>query len=182
MQNAFRVAHREANYSKMKIVNVVCTITLSKRLSLYSILTANPDAKICRRKLHMLVLKRSPTFLVFASGKLVCTGAKSVADAKRAIKKFVGEIKSRVTAFKVVNLVGSYRLPFTVNRISLQTEGAWLHDHFAGSTFFMGPKKRLIVFTSGAVIITGVQSEDELLTLWNKMYPVLYKHRISYHK
>ncbi len=166
----------------MKLANVVCTAALSKRRSSYALLQKNPYATRCTRKFTMLILKRSPTFLVFASGKLVCTGAKSVKSAKRATMQLIQGWDASLKSFKVVNVVGSCRLPFTINRHTLQADGGWLHEHFAGSTFFLKGKSRLIAFTSGAVIITGVQTEEELRSLWNKLYPVLYKHRISFIK
>ena len=76
--------------SDTKIVNVVATGFLGRPLDLYFVaqnmlnIIYNPQkfvAAIARLK------EPKTTFLLFPSGKYVCTGATSIIQAKRALKK-----------------------------------------------------------------------------------------------
>ena len=60
------------------------------------------------------------TALIFASGKIVCTGAKNPDLSKQAAKKFAKIIKNcgftevKFTDFKVQNIVGSCDVGFPI--------------------------------------------------------------------
>ena len=59
------------------------------------------------------------TALIFASGKMVCTGTKNEVDSKLASKKFAATIKKldfpvRFTGFKVQNIVASCDIGYEV--------------------------------------------------------------------
>lgn len=65
----------------------------------------------------MRIREPKTTALVFASGKVVVTGAKSEDDARLAARKFARIImklgfETKFTDFKIQNIVGSVRPPF----------------------------------------------------------------------
>ena len=65
------------------------------------------------------------TALIFASGKMVCTGTKNENDSKLAAKKFAATIKRmsfpvKFTQFKVQNIVASFDVGFEIELEKLQ--------------------------------------------------------------
>lgn len=72
------------------------------------------------------------TALIFSSGKMVCTGAKSEENSRDAAKKYAKSIKKvgfsvTMQDFKVQNIVGSCDVQFPISLESLSTS----HDKFS---------------------------------------------------
>jgi len=71
--------------------NIVCTVNLDTRLDLKHITMMARNAEYNPRRFAAVIMRiREPktTALIFASGKMVCTGAKSEELAKLASRKF----------------------------------------------------------------------------------------------
>jgi transcription initiation factor TFIID TATA-box-binding protein len=82
--------------ASIKIENVVGTATLNQRIDLNAVVKGFPGVEYRPKQFPGLVfrLKRPKTAaLIFNSGKMVCTGAKSEKEAKKAINKVVKELK-----------------------------------------------------------------------------------------
>ncbi|MCJ7613987.1 TATA-box-binding protein, partial [Candidatus Bathyarchaeota archaeon] len=103
----------------IRIENVVATATLDQKIDLNAVVKGNPGVKYDPKTFPGLVykLKRPKTsILIFRTGKMVCTGAKSSKEVKKAIKKVVRELKSSgiiipgKPEIKVVNIVASANL------------------------------------------------------------------------
>ena len=78
------------------IENVVASATLHQRVDLNAVVKGYPGVEYRPEQFPGLVfrLKRPKTAtLIFNSGKMVCTGAKSEKEARRAVKKVVKELK-----------------------------------------------------------------------------------------
>ncbi|CAK7237925.1 TATA-binding protein (TBP), partial [Sporothrix bragantina] len=112
------------------------------------------------------------TALIFASGKIVVTGAKSEDDSKLASRKFVRVIQklgfeTKFTDFKIQNIVASCD-----TKSALRLEGLALRHHnfssfepelFPGLIYRMiRPKVVLLIFVSGKVIFTGAKVREEI--------------------
>ena len=133
----------------------------------------------------MILRIREPrtTALVFASGKVVVTGAKSESDAKLSCRKFSRSLqklgfKTKLDDFKVQNIVGSCDV-----RFSIRLEGL-AHGHFLSTSYepelFPGlvyrmvrPKLVVLVFVSGKIVITGAKSLHDLDEGFRLVYPIL---------
>jgi transcription initiation factor TFIID TATA-box-binding protein len=78
---------------KIEIQNVVASVTLNQKLDLQAIQNAFPEVDYKPAQFPGLVFRlekpRTAT-LIFSSGKMVCTGAKSEEEARRAVMKVVG--------------------------------------------------------------------------------------------
>ena len=79
-----------------------------------------------RRFAAVIMRIRDPktTALIFTSGKMVCTGAKSDDDSKQAARKYAKTIKKigfdvKFEEFKVQNIVGSCDAKFPIRLESL---------------------------------------------------------------
>jgi transcription initiation factor TFIID TATA-box-binding protein len=173
------------------IQNVVATVNLAlKPLDLKEIALRARNAEYNPKRFAAVIIRiRDPktTALVFASGKVVVTGAKIESDAKAAAKKYAGIIRRigmqcRFTEFKVQNIVASCDVRFPIRLEGL----AYTHNHFCsyepelfpGLVYRMAePKVVLLIFVSGKVVLTGAKSREDIQTAYDNIYPVLRQFR-----
>ena len=135
----------------------------------------------------MRIREPKTTALVFGSGKMVVTGAKSEDDAQLAARKFARILKKlgnnpSFSSFTIQNIVASCDVKFAVRLESL----AYQHgDHcsyepelFPGAIFKMlDPKVVLLIFVSGKVVLTGARSREDIYRAFEDIYPVLQQFR-----
>ena len=82
--------------ASITIENVVASATLNQRIDLNAVVKGNPWVEYRPETFPGLVFrikKPKTAILIFRTGKMVCTGAKSEKEAKRAIKKVIKELK-----------------------------------------------------------------------------------------
>ena len=100
----------------ISIENIVASATLNQNIDLNSVVKAFPSVEYRPQQFPGLVfrLKKPKTAtLLFGSGKMVCTGAKSERQAKWAVRKVVRELKNngivirRKPIIEVQNMVAS---------------------------------------------------------------------------
>jgi transcription initiation factor TFIID TATA-box-binding protein len=101
------------------VVNVVASASLDQKIDLLAILKVFRNVEYRPKQFPGLVfrLKRPKTAtLIFASGKMVCTGARSEKLARRAVHKVVRELKNNGIIIKgkpkivIQNMVASANL------------------------------------------------------------------------
>ena len=123
------------------------------------------------------------TALIFASGKMVVTGAKSEDDSKLASRKYARIIQklgfnAKFTDFKIQNIVGSCDIKFPIRLEGLASH----HHHFSSyePELFPGliyrmikPKIVLLIFVSGKIVLTGAKVREEIYQAFELIYPVL---------
>ena len=103
----------------VKIENIVATAALKHGFDLSAVVKAFPEVDYRPKRFPGLVFKlKRPrtTTLIFGTGKMVCTGARSERDAARALRKVVRTLKKGgiiITGkpeLKIVNVVASASL------------------------------------------------------------------------
>jgi transcription initiation factor TFIID TATA-box-binding protein len=109
--------------------------------------------------------------LIFSSGKIICTGARSEEDIHAAIanllKKFKeGDIKiTGKPKMEIQNIVASAKMNFKVNldQLALECENTeYEPEQFPGLVFRLDePKTVMLVFRSGKLIITGAKTPQQ---------------------
>jgi len=99
-----------------RIENIVASASLSQAIDLSSIVRVFPQIEYRPELFPGLVfrLKKPKTAtLIFRTGRMVCTGAKSEKDSKRALNKVVEELRnhgipiSNMPSIKIQNIVAS---------------------------------------------------------------------------
>jgi len=159
----------------VSIQNVVASASLNQRLELESIVRVFPGVEYRPEQFPGLVyrLKKPKTAtLIFSSGKMVCTGARSERLAKRAVMKVVEELKSNgiVVVGKpdihIQNIVASGNL---FGRIDLEKTTYALKktmyepEQFPGLIYRMdNPTTVMLLFASGKFVCTGARSESQV--------------------
>ena len=175
------------------IQNVVATATLDQKFNLLDIMKVFRNVEYRPKKFPGLVfrLKRPKTAtLIFSTGKMVCTGAKSEKMARSAVKKVVRELKNNGIIIlgkpKIVtqNIVASANLH---GKIDLETAADIMEnvmyepEQFPGLIYRMrDPKTVLLLFTSGKIVCTGGKSEKIVHESVHKLYELLDDYDLLY--
>jgi transcription initiation factor TFIID TATA-box-binding protein len=179
--------------ASIQIQNVVASATLNQKFDLKAIVKGNPSVEYRPKTFPGLVfrLRRPKTaILIFNSGKMVCTGAKSEKEAKRAVKKVVRELKKigiiipGKPEIKIVNIVASANL---FGKIELEesafTLGKTMYEpeQFPGLIYRMDePKVVILLFASGKLVCTGATKEDDVHEAIDKLRQQLEKNDLIY--
>jgi len=158
-----------------KIENIVATVILEQTLDIAKIEDKLPDITYQPEQFPGLVLridKPKSTALIFKSGKMVVTGAKSTAQLIDVVKKIIKllikagiEIKSK-PRIQIQNIVASGDVGAYVN---LEKAAYMLEDSMYEPEQFPGlihrmrePRVVLLIFSSGKMVITGAKEEREV--------------------
>ena len=159
----------------INIENVVATATLNQNIDLNSIVRIFPGVEYRPEQFPGLVYRlRKPktTTLIFSSGKMVCTGAKSERQAREAVTKVVDELKRngivilRKPEIQIQNIVASVGLG---GHIDLEKSTYSLRrtmyepEQFPGLIYRMDdPKVVILIFSTGKLVCTGAKKEAEV--------------------
>lgn len=166
--------------------NIVSTVNLGCQLELKKIALYARNAEYNPKRFAAVIMRiRSPrtTALIFSSGKMVCTGAKSEDDSRLAARKYARIIQklgfaAKFMDFKIQNIVGSIDVGFCLRLECFHT----CHSQFCSyePELFPGliyrlhePKVVLLIFVSGKVVITGAKLRTEINEAFEKIYPIL---------
>lgn len=170
--------------------NIVATVNLDCRLDLKTIALHARNAEYNPKRFAAVIMRiRDPktTALIFASGKMVVTGAKSEDDSRLASRKYARIVQklgfdAKFAEFKIQNIVGSCDVKFPIRLEGL----AYSHGQFSSyePELFPGliyrmlkPKVVLLIFVSGKIVLTGAKVREEIYTAFNTIYTVLCEFR-----
>lgn len=170
--------------------NIVATVNLDCRLDLKTIALHARNAEYNPKRFAAVIMRiREPktTALIFASGKMVVTGAKSEDDSRLASRKYARIVQklgfdAKFSEFKIQNIVGSCDVKFPIRLEGL----AYSHGQFSSyePELFPGliyrmlkPKVVLLIFVSGKIVLTGAKVREEIYAAFNTIYTVLCEFR-----
>ncbi|MFB0514653.1 MAG: TATA-box-binding protein [Candidatus Bathyarchaeia archaeon] len=170
----------ESQEPDIKIENVVASASLGHGINLHDIVKAFPGVEYRPEFFPGLVfrIKRPRTAtLIFRTGKMVCTGAKSEKEVRRALKKVLRKLKKNIAIhgklhIKIQNIVASVILGGKVDlegvyeaggKISLGGKMMYEPEQFPGLIYRMeNPKVVILIFSSGKLVCTGAKKEEEV--------------------
>jgi transcription initiation factor TFIID TATA-box-binding protein len=181
--------------ASIRIQNVVASATLNQKFNLDAIVKGNTLVEYRPEKFPGLVYRlRKPktATLIFRTGKMVCTGAKSVKEATRAVNKVIIELKKSgiiipgKPEIKVVNIVASANL---LGRIELEdcaySLGKTMYEpeQFPGLIYRMDvPKVVILLFASGKLVCTGAKKEEDVYEAVTKLHKTLEEEDLIYYE
>ena len=179
----------------INIQNVVASATLNQKVDLNAVVKGYPGVEYRPEQFPGLVfrLKRPKTAtLIFNSGKMVCTGAKSEKESRRAVMTVVKELKKSGIIIiskpdlKVVNIVASASLG---GRIDLEqavtTLGKTMYEpeQFPGLIYRMDePKVVILIFASGNLVCTGGKKEQDVYDAVHKLHRILEEQQLIFYE
>lgn len=159
----------------IEVQNVVASGEFDQKIDLLHIAASLDRAEYNPESFPGLVLRVSDpkaVFLLFSTGKLVCTGGKSKEDVYAAIETLVKQLRSidinvnSAPKVKIQNMVASVTLDFSINleTIALTLENSLYEpEQFPGLIYRMAvPKVVILIFGSGKLVCTGAKSEAQI--------------------
>ena len=181
--------------ASVNIENVVASAILKQRIDLNSVVKAFPNVEYRPEQFPGLVfrLKKPKTAtLIFNSGKMVCTGAKSEIQAKKAVRKVVQELKDNgiliveKAEIEVQNIVASASLGGKIDlEKSTVSLGRTMYEpeQFPGLIYRMSdPKVVILLFASGKLVCTGAKKEKEVYDAVTKLHGMLEDQKLIYYE
>jgi transcription initiation factor TFIID TATA-box-binding protein len=177
------------------IQNIVASATLNQRVDLNAVVRGNSDVEYRPEQFPGLVfrLKRPKTAtLIFSTGKMVCTGAKSEKESRRAIIKVVKELKKGGIIIiskpdsRVVNIVASAILGGKVDlEKAVTTLGKAMYEpeQFPGLIYRMDePKLVILIFATGNLVVTGAKKEQDVYDAVHKLHGSLEEQNLIFYE
>ena len=123
------------------------------------------------------------TALIFASGKMVCTGAKTEEASKTAARKYARIIQKlgnpvSFQNFSIQNIVGSVDVKFAIDLEQISNVHhqfcTYEPEIFPGLVYrMMDPKIVILIFVSGKLVLTGAKRKTDIDIAFQKIYPML---------
>src|SRR3972149_1417154 len=180
---------------QISIENVVASATLDQKIDLLSIMKVFRNVEYRPKQFPGLVfrLKRPKTAtLIFGSGKMVCTGAKSEKQARGAVKKVVRELKNNgiiilgKPEIVIQNIVASANLWGKIDlekAASIMDNVMYEPEQFPGLIYRMGePKVVMLLFASGKLVCTGAKHEKMVIEAVEKLHDILEDYDLIYYE
>jgi len=178
-----------------KIENVVAAAALNQKVDLNAVVKSFPGVEYRPEQFPGLVfrLKKPKTAtLIFNSGKMVCTGAKSEKEAHRAVKKVVKELKNGgiiiigKPELKVVNIVASVNLGgiIELEKAAYDLKKTMYEpEQFPGLIYRMDePKVVILLFASGKLVCTGAKKEQDVYDAVHKLHRMLEEEELIFYE
>lgn len=158
---------------EIKVENVVASVDLDVYVPLNKLVANLPGTEYEPEQFPGLVFRMQEpksAALIFSSGKIVCTGAQSTEDAKKAINKVVKGLRDigvnvkEVVDIEVQNIVASTKLrsELNLNEIAFSLINAeYEPEQFPGLVLRLDePKVAFLLFGSGKIVCTGGRSKE----------------------
>ncbi len=166
----------EAGKVFAKTQNVVVSASIHRDLPLERLAAQLDKVEYNPETFPGLILKidePKASALLFSSGKVICTGTKSKAEARKAIDVIIEKLEAlglKVTGepeMEVTNMVasGSVGGKLNLNEIIFKFENTeYEPEQFPGLVYKMpGSHITFLLFGTGRVVITGAKSEKEII-------------------
>jgi transcription initiation factor TFIID TATA-box-binding protein len=161
--------------SDIKIVNIVVSSDLGKRIPLETMAAALPNTEYNPEQFPGLVLRiKEPktSALIFNSGKIVCTGARSLEMVEESILKIIENLKKMdiiieiKPKIEVQNIVasGSIERKLNLNALAIKLRNTeYEPEQFPGLVYKLkGTNATFLLFTNGKIVCTGTRTREQV--------------------
>ena len=177
------------------IQNVVASATLRQRVDLNAVMKSYPGVEYRPEQFPGLVfrIKRPKTAtLIFSSGKMVCTGAKSEKEARRAVMTVVKELRKggiiiiSKPELKIQNIIASVSLGGNVDleqAVGKLVKTMYEPEQFPGLIYRMDePTVVILIFASGNLVCTGAKKEQDVYDAVQKLHGNLEEQSLIFYE
>ena len=163
----------------IKIVNIVVSTSLEHAIPLEKMAATLSNTEYNPEQFPGLVIRiKEPktSALIFSSGKIVCTGARTIEKVRESIKKIIKSlekinVKIKITPeIKIQNIVasGSVGMALNLNVLATQLKNVeYEPEQFPGLVYKLqatktNPQATFLLFSNGKIVCTGTKSEKEV--------------------
>ncbi len=180
---------KKAEKIETKVENMVSAITLDVKIDLRKFVDKVTGVEYNPENFPGVVYRiREPkiAMLIFSSGKVICTGARSNKDIDAALVQLKKKLKEGGVKIKkeplveVQNIVASSGIDVKVNLDKLALE-CWNTEYepeqFPGLVYRLDePKTVMLIFRSGKMIITGAKNTKDIKRAAEKTRDVVHEY------
>lgn len=170
----------------VSVENVVASASIDQKVDLIEISETFPDTEYNPEQFPGLVFRiKNPktATLIFRTGKMVCTGAKSEEMARKAVKTIVQKLRKGGIKIKkdavvtiqnivaAVNLGGKIHLEIAARKLP---RSMYEPEQFPGLIHRMlDPKTVILLFASGKLVCTGAKNEADVYRSVHNLHALL---------
>jgi len=166
----------EESIKSIKIENVVASTGIGTKLDLNEVIRILEGADYNKERFPGVVYRTTnpkTAALIFGSGKIVCTGAKSIEDVSSGLNKVFEKLKDmgidipKKPDITIQNIVASADLHTVLNlnaiAIGLGLENIeYEPEQFPGLVYRLStPKVVMLLFGSGKLVVTGGKKPED---------------------
>ena len=170
----------------VSIVNVVASASVDQKMDLNEITKKFPETEYNPEQFPGLVFrltKPKTATLIFRTGKMVCTGAKSEELAIAAVNTVVQKLRKAKIKIKKDAIISVQKIVSSISlggKIHLEKSARTLPrsmyepEQFPGLIHRMlDPKTVILVFASGKLVCTGAKKETEVYRSVHNLHSLL---------
>ncbi len=172
----------------IRVVNIVVSTSLEHDIPLEKMAATLSNTEYNPEQFPGLVIRiKEPktSALIFSSGKVVCTGARSMDKVEESIKKIIKSlekigIKIKIKPeVKIQNIVasGSVGMDLNLNTLAMKLDNTeYEPEQFPGLVYKLKEAKAtFLLFSNGKIVCTGTKSEAEVHKAVDKLIENLKK-------
>jgi transcription initiation factor TFIID TATA-box-binding protein len=181
-------AEPKAGQREIKVVNIVVSANLGHDIPLEKMAATLSNTEYNPEQFPGLVIRiKEPktSALIFSSGKIVCTGARTMANVHESIRKIIKSLEKinvKIKDFPQVNIqnivaAGSVGMDLNLNVLAMRLENTeYEPEQFPGLVYKLPDQKAtFLLFSNGKIVCTGTKSEEEVNKALDKLIENLKK-------
>jgi len=157
---------------EITVENVVVSITFKQKIPIEEIAKRFAEAEYEPEQFPGLIWKlENPkcSFLIFPSGRIICTGARKEEEVKKAVNFLIKKLREVMNVkdydVQIENVVTSVQLngEIDLNSLAYELENSeYEPEQFPGLIYRKEkPKCAILVFKSGKIVCTGIKNIEE---------------------
>ncbi len=172
----------------VEVVNIVVSASLGHDIPLEKMAATLSNTEYNPEQFPGLVIRiKDPktSALIFSSGKIVCTGARSMDKVHESIRKIMKSLEKINIKIKqepevnIQNIVasGSIGMDLNLNVLAMKLDNTeYEPEQFPGLVYKLRDQKAtFLLFSNGKVVCTGTKSEEEVHKALDKLKENLRK-------
>src|SRR3990167_3582394 len=172
----------------IKVVNIVVSTSLMHAIPLEKMAATLSNTEYNPEQFPGLVIRiKEPktSALIFSSGKVVCTGGRTMAEVKESIQQIIKsleKIKVKITVTPQINIQnivasGSVGMDLNLNVLAMRLENTeYEPEQFQGLVYKLPDQKAtFLLFSNGKIVCTGTKSEEAVNIALDKLIENLKK-------
>ncbi|HLD33367.1 MAG TPA: TATA-box-binding protein [Candidatus Nanoarchaeia archaeon] len=172
----------------ISVVNIVISSSLEQDIPLEKMAATLSNTEYNPEQFPGLVIRiKDPktSALIFSSGKIVLTGARSMDEVEKSIEKIIKSLKKINIDIKIKPVVtvqnivasGSIGMDLNLNTLAIKLPNTeYEPEQFPGLVYKLrGTKATFLLFTNGKIVCTGTKTEAEVYDALDKLIDTLKK-------
>jgi transcription initiation factor TFIID TATA-box-binding protein len=174
------------------VVNIVVSAALGHDIPLEKMAATLSNTEYNPEQFPGLVIRiKDPktSALIFSSGKIVCTGARTMDQVTESIKKIIKSLEKinvKIKEFPEVNIQnivasGAIGMDLNLNTLAMKLENTeYEPEQFPGLVYKLHKANAtFLLFSNGKIVCTGTKSEDAVHMAVEKLVENLKKLKLA---